>query len=281
VKAAEELGDVLAEGGASVGVYHGRLPAAQRARAQNEFMAGHVRIMVATSAFGLGVHKADLRFVLHYHFPGSLEAYYQEAGRAGRDGKGAYCVLLYCAQDRRIQSFFLGGRYPDVDDVRRLIAAVGDTPAPPETLAERAQLSLRKSQVLLSHLKDAGVVASSSDGFVRTSTHLPPADLDALVQAYQLRRAEDRQRLEAVVQYCESTLCRVRILTVYFGEPEPAPCGRCDRCLRERRGAPRRPLVRHPEFGEGEVVMRRGALVTVFFPGVGKRTVREDYLESA
>jgi ATP-dependent DNA helicase RecQ len=280
VKAADELGHFLTAAGLSVGVYHGRLPAPIRTRVQDAFMTtGTPRIMVATNAFGLGVDKAAIRFVVHYHFPGSLEAYYQEAGRAGRDGKMSHCVLLYCAQDRRIQAFFLGGRYPVEEDLKRLLLALDDQRRTADELAEDARIGLRKTQVLLVQLRDAGVVREESDGaFVSTGQTLSPSELEAVVQRYAHRRIEDRRRLQAMENYCESTMCRVRILCTYFGEEPPPPCGRCDSCARATRSGRRRPLVTHPEFGEGEVIARRGPLVTVFFPQVGEKTLREDFV---
>ena len=124
VRSANELHDWLKEHGISVGHYHGKMKARDREEVQAAFMRGEHRVMIATKAFGLGIDKADIRFVYHFEFPDSLETYYQEAGRAGRDGLPSRAVLLYRLEDKRIQSFFLAGRYPKVPEVRKVLEAM-------------------------------------------------------------------------------------------------------------------------------------------------------------
>ncbi|HWE22450.1 MAG TPA: RecQ family ATP-dependent DNA helicase, partial [Myxococcales bacterium] len=116
VRKVEELWTWLHGRGIDAGRYHGKLRSAEREESQDRFMSGKTRVMVATSAFGLGIDKPDIRFVVHWNFPDSLETYYQEAGRAGRDGKAARAVLFYRLEDKRVQAFFLGGKYPRKSD---------------------------------------------------------------------------------------------------------------------------------------------------------------------
>lgn len=245
VKKAIELHAWLDARGFATGLYHGKLKAAEREDAQHRFMSGEVPVMVATAAFGLGIDKQDLRFVVHYNFPDSLETYYQEAGRAGRDGKPARAVLLYRIEDKRLQSYFLGGKYPRRDEslsVLQQLRAVAKSGQQLRgiklaQLAEATDISERRVKVIVAQLESAGIIARKNHRIVSLRDVESEAELAHLLDEYESRRRTDRGRLELMMRYAETAQCRTRFLNEYFGEESDPRCDHCDNCLAAGRDA--------------------------------------------
>ena len=236
VKDAEALAQWLVAEGHAVEKYHGKMPAKARKAAQESFMSNDVRIVVATNAFGMGIDKPDIRFVIHYQMPGSLEAYYQEAGRAGRDNEPARCVLLFDLNDRRTQQFFLGGRYPSRADFVRVYFALAKSEQGlhiDELVESLKPLAKAKIRVALAALTEAGVVRRRRSGVFDTARDLTRAKVEALAQAYLEKQSLDREKLELMMRYGQSVQCRWRLLLEYFDEAADfESCGGCDVCLK-------------------------------------------------
>lgn len=311
IRTAEELWKWLDQSGIRAARYHGKLKASDREALQNAFMGDEVRVMVATKAFGLGINKPDIRLVIHYHFPDSLESYYQEAGRAGRDGQPSRGCLLYRIEDRRIQSWFLGGRYPTrVESVHlyETLAALARERGSPRgielaKLAEAASITIRRAKVIVAQLEAAGIVDRSRGRIAIVREPSGDAELEALLSAYEERRRADRERVDRMVRYAQTTLCRFSFLREYFGEEPADGCGHCDNCLHPPVVRPRRNMrasgrpaeafvrtpqpppfaagerVRHVKFGEGEVLDLEEQNVRVLFPRYGEKLVRASHLD--
>jgi ATP-dependent DNA helicase RecQ len=273
----------LVDEGLRATVYHAGLGSRARQQAHESFHRGDVDVVVATSAFGMGIDKPDVRYVVHAEVPESPDTYYQEVGRAGRDDLPADGVLFYRPEDLALGRFFSGG----VPDRGHVFAVVQELSRDPQVsrseLQARTGLGARRVGRVLNLRND---VLGSPD---------PPRDVEETVEAVigraEAQRRLEQSRVEMMRAYAETTRCRMEFLLAYFGEQVPAVCGRCDTCASgtapaafaaARPGATTYDVgadVVHRTFGPGSVVDVEGDTITVLFDDVGYRTLAVDVVE--
>jgi ATP-dependent DNA helicase RecQ len=223
-KAAEELA-VRLNKRFRAEAYHAGLDAGTRERVQRGFLAGKIEVVVATVAFGMGVDKADVRTVVHVALPGSVEAFYQEIGRAGRDGSASRTVLLYSFADRKTQEFLLERSYPARSELERVARALDEEFAPVEELQRRLKLDRETLDRALEKLVAQGVAVADWNGGVRATGESGWQD------GYDAQVTARREQIDRMMAFAEGSGCRMAALVEHFGERgEARACGRCDVC---------------------------------------------------
>jgi ATP-dependent DNA helicase RecQ len=256
--------------------YHAGLPAAKRSEVQDAFFAGRLDVVVATSAFGMGIDKPDVRTVVHAGVPGSLDEYYQEIGRAGRDGAPASAVLVYDPRTIRIPRLLAARSKMGDAAVHAVIDAIeaarGRITVP--ELAEKSQVSRTAAARVVDELLELGLVRPDGNDAILAA---PMGDAFKQVTAAGNRRqAILRSRIEAARGYAETTHCRRAELLGYFGEHYEPPCKACDNDDAVARTAPEvsrqaGQRVRHRLWGPGTILSRDDHELVIAFDSVGYR----------
>lgn len=253
--------------------YHAGLSPELRRQVQDRFMADEARVIVATNAFGMGVDKSDIRLVAHYSLPSTLEAYYQEAGRAGRDQTSSRCVLLYSPKDRALQEWFIENDAPNQYELRGLMATLRRLArdrmvrVSENDLMRLARLNDVKLRVGLSQLGQLGAIVHLGDDLGAMSFEIqadtPDIDLSSTASEVMERRQHKHHKLAQMVEYAELTSCRRRFILDYFGDTSPAEAARCcDICLAQLDAQPTATSAETTQTTEEEALVGRQASTT-------------------
>ncbi|MCG3159872.1 MAG: ATP-dependent RNA helicase DbpA [Acidobacteria bacterium] len=237
-KAVDDVAGKLQRLGLTVGAYHAGLDEAKRSRMQDYFMAGDLNAIVATNAFGMGVDKPDLRFVTHYNLPGSIEAYYQEVGRAGRDGLPSICTLLFNYVDTRTHEFFIEGSYPPRGVIEQVYSCLLSQKLETVYLSPREimpRIGTRNEIAISSaliYLEKAGHIdrGQGRDQGVRMIDRAPVGELKVDWEDIALHEAAERRKLREMVNFADHKKCLRQFILRYFGDRKEAANCRCSNC---------------------------------------------------
>jgi ATP-dependent DNA helicase RecQ len=295
---AERYAEALQAEGIPAEAYHAGLPDAQREHVHNRFTDGTLDIVVATSAFGMGIDKPDVRFVVHESVTDSIDSYYQEVGRAGRDGEASRATLHYRAEDLGLRTFFASGS-PSHESISQVYAVIKKSASISlADLAARLDLSARTCRGLVNLLEEAELVASGPAGLTAVGRHSPAGAARLAVQRAEAQHRVEKSRVQMVRGYAETLECRRIFLLGYFGEKVPHPCGNCDTCTSgsaDQEFAREHPAdeklsvapeatsqsnefvvdsrVRHAKWGDGIVMRVEEDRITVFFDDEGYKVL--------
>jgi ATP-dependent DNA helicase RecQ len=277
-RAADELAATLAGRGRAALTYHAGMTAASRAETLERFRSGDDLVVAATSAFGLGVDAPHVRFVLHLDAPETIDAYYQELGRAGRDGQPAVATLHHTVGRASRRRFAAGASVPTVE----LCAAIAAVPLPAGLDDVRRDVGATKGTFLqaVRMLERHGVAAVEAGTLTAGATSFAEVE-EQLTAAVAARQALLETRAGMMSAYIESDGCRWATVTGYLDHCEVSTCGHCDWCRgrgadRAQAAAPRR--VRHDVFGDGTVLTEDDDVLLVLFDTAGYRRLSSTVL---